>query len=125
MSISWTVLDKSSFGSENIRSDWRAPLRGSSQPKYPNFLEGKFCAKKIFKNSWDIRKKYFFRPEVDIRVARELEDTESVGFRHQFKGWDNVLNIDYSKAIDTVSNKELQLKADRPKNQADMSGKNI
>ena len=57
----------------------------------------------------------------DVRVARELEDTESIGFRHQFKGWDNVLNIDYSKSIDTVSNKELQVKSDRTKAAADMS----
>ena len=56
-------------------------------------------------------------------MKRELEDTESVGFRHQFKGWDNVLNIDYSKSVDTVSNKELQVKSNTAKATADMSGK--
>jgi hypothetical protein len=61
---------------------------------------------------------------MNIRVSRELEDTETVGFRHQFKGWDSVLSIDYSRAIDTTDSKELQLKLDaRPKNIADMSGK--
>lgn len=68
---------------------------------------------------------FHFSPVIDVRVKRELEDTESVGFRHQFKGWDNVLNIDYSKSIDTVSNKELQVKADRPKTAADMSGNRV
>lgn len=53
------------------------------------------------------------RPAIDIRVTKELEGTETVGFRHMFKGWDNVLSIDYSKAVDTVPEKELQLRKDR------------
>ena len=53
------------------------------------------------------------RPAIDIRVTKELEGTETVGFRHMFKGWDNVLNIDYSKTVDTVPEKELQLRKDR------------
>lgn len=53
------------------------------------------------------------RPKIDIRVTRELEGTETVGFRHMFKGWDNVLSIDYSRAVDTVPEKELQLRKDR------------
>ena len=74
---------------------------------------------------WSSYKKIYlnFRPIKDVRVKRELEDTESVGFRHQFKGWDNVLNIDYSKSVDTVSNKELQVKSNTAKATADMSGK--
>ncbi|CBY08311.1 unnamed protein product [Oikopleura dioica] len=61
------------------------------------------------------------RPAIDIRVTKELEGTETVGFRHMFKGWDNVLSIDYSKAVDTVPEKELQLRKDRQANAADMS----
>ena len=58
---------------------------------------------------------------IDIRVVRELEETESVGFRHQFKGWDTVAGnkIDYTKA--NMASNELVVKTDRTKNVADMS----
>ena len=61
------------------------------------------------------------RPEgIEIRVVRELEETESVGFRHQFKGWDTVHGkIDYTKT--SLAANDLVVKTDRPKNVADMS----